>query len=120
MFILRISPLALPRRYWRAALFALVCLIALTSTASAQTTYTLIHRFKSGARAPIGRLVEAPDGSLYGITYAGGEPGALNGQGGTAFALHPLPDGSWSFETVHEFEPSRDGGDNPSGRAAGA
>lgn len=79
----------------------------------AQSNYTLLHKFRAGAYAPIGRLAEAPDGSLYGTTYCGGEPGA-GCSGGTLFVLRPQPDGTWRFETLHHFRPGLHGG-NPAG-----
>ena len=78
--------------------------------AYAQSSYTLLHKFHSGARLPIGRLVEGPDGSLYGTTLFGGEPLGPTGGGGTIFALRPRPDGSWFFETLHHLRPGLHGG----------
>jgi uncharacterized repeat protein (TIGR03803 family) len=99
--------IAWPRSRHVFALLACGGLLALAPGAFAQVTYTLIHRFESGARNPTGRLLEAPDGSLLGVTYYGGE-------GGTIFALRPHGDGTWAFETFHQFHTSEDGG-NPIG-----
>ena len=79
----------------------------------AQSPYTLIHTFHSGPRLPIGRLVEGPDGTLYGTTYCGGEPGA-GCTGGTIFALRPGAAGTWTFETLQGLRPGLHGG-NPAG-----
>lgn len=82
--------------------------------ASAQSSYTLLKKFYSGARIPIGRLVEGPDGSLFGTTYCGGEPASGCFGGGTLFALRPRPDGTWAFETLHHLRMGLHGG-NPAG-----
>lgn len=84
-----------------------------SSALNAQSNYTLLHKFRAGAFAPSGRLAETPDGSLYGTTYCGGEPGA-GCSGGTLFVLRAQPDGTWRFETLHHFRPGLHGG-NPAG-----
>ena len=57
--------------------------------------FTTLHRFnRADGELPLGGLVEAPDGRLYGTTYHGG---ALNK--GTVFAI----DGVGNFTSVHEF-----------------
>ena len=74
--------------------------------ASAQATYELLHRFQEqGPTGPVGRLAEAPDGSLFGMTYGGGRLGA-----GTIFALRPSTVGQWSAEVVHDFRVGPEGG----------
>jgi uncharacterized repeat protein (TIGR03803 family) len=81
------------------------CILALPPCASGQATFELIHRFERTATNPIGRLVEAPEGALYGMTTLGGRYG-----GGTIFALRPSENGSFSTEIVHEFRAAVEGG----------
>ena len=100
---------AWPHSRYVVALLACGGVLALAPGAIAQVTYTLIHRFESGARNPTGRLVEGPDGSLLGVTYYGGEDLLNQHGGGTIFALRPHEGGTWSFETVHQFHTSEDG-----------
>jgi len=83
-------------------------LLAVATPLYAQSPYTFVHKFHSGARFPIGRLVEGPDGSLYGTTLHGGEPGG-GGPGGTIFVLRPQANGTWTFETLHHLRPGLTG-----------
>jgi uncharacterized repeat protein (TIGR03803 family) len=83
--------------------------LLLPPVAFPQPTFELIHRFEGGAANPLGRLIEAPDGALYGTTYHGG-----HFDGGTVFALRPAQGGTWSHEAVHSFRPTLEGG-NPFG-----
>ncbi len=93
----------------------LACALLLPATAAAQANYELIYAFRVAGVNPVGRLAEAPDGSLYGVTYFGGVPRDVGFNGnGTIFALRPQNGGNWSFETVHVFQPRVEGG-NPWG-----
>jgi uncharacterized repeat protein (TIGR03803 family) len=82
----------------------LVSALVFPPVSSAQATYEMIYRF-GGPVGPLGRLAEAPDGSLFGMTYQGGRFGA-----GTIFALRPSPGGRWPAEVVHDFEVGSEGG----------
>lgn len=62
----------------------------------------VVHTFQEGEHAPIGPLLQASDGKLYGLTADGAGPAF-----GSVFRL--APDGS-GFQTIHEFEPSFEGG----------
>jgi uncharacterized repeat protein (TIGR03803 family) len=74
----------------------------------AQGSFSFLHKFHTGGYAPIGRLAEAPDGSLYGTTFCGGEP-LVGCQGGTLFVLRPQLNGTWAFETLNLFRPGLEG-----------
>jgi uncharacterized repeat protein (TIGR03803 family) len=65
---------------------------------------TTLHVFTGGAGGsfPLGRLLEASDGNLYGTTAGGGDHGF-----GTIFRLSP--DGA--FTILHSFTESEPGGD---------
>src|SRR5512132_459554 len=81
---------------------AVVLLGALTLSArAAGQSYEVVHRAPgngSGSVIPVGRLLAAPDGSLYGTTMAGGE---------FAFGsiMRFVPDGAGGFtrSDVHSF-----------------
>ncbi|HEY5907639.1 MAG TPA: choice-of-anchor tandem repeat GloVer-containing protein, partial [Vicinamibacteria bacterium] len=83
----------------------LVGAFLLPRVASAQATYQLLYRFEPGPVGPVGRLAEAPDGSLFGMTYRGGRFGT-----GTVFALRPSTSAPWSAEVVHDFKVGPEGG----------
>jgi uncharacterized repeat protein (TIGR03803 family) len=76
--------------------------------------FTFLHKFSAGPRVPSGRLVETPDGSLYGTTACGGEPDS-SCSGGTIFALRPRADGTWGYEDLHHFRPGLEGANPTSG-----
>lgn len=103
------------RRVMVAGLVAGAATLLVSSSAHAQESpYTLIHKFYSGPRIPVGRLVETVDGSLFGTTLCGGEPEAAC-SGGTIFALRPQGDGSWRYEDVHHLRPGLHGANPASG-----
>jgi uncharacterized repeat protein (TIGR03803 family) len=82
------------------AILSLWILLFLISTAvSASAQAVLVHDFDSLATGqyPDGRLLQASDGFLYGMTRMGG---ATNGAQGTIFKL--LPDGT-SFSIIKSF-----------------
>jgi uncharacterized repeat protein (TIGR03803 family) len=62
-------------------------------------TESVLHSFygSDGAR-PVGSVILDAEGSLYGMTTAGGAYG-----GGTVFKLTPNTDGSWSENLLHSF-----------------
>lgn len=81
----------------RTSAVVLTSLLACPSIATAQPQYEVLHAFQGitgESRAP---LLEASDGTLYGVTTKGGRGG------GVIFALRPET-GGFRFETVHEFE----------------
>jgi uncharacterized repeat protein (TIGR03803 family) len=84
-------------------------ILALPPCASGQATFELI-RFDPGAAYPIGRLVEGPDGSLYGMTFFGERY-----RGGTVFALRPSGTDHFTTEIVHTFGSDFENGSNPWG-----
>lgn len=95
------------RATWRAVLVLFAWGLPFSASAFAQSAFTHIHKFYSGPRAPNGRLVEAPDGSLYGTTLCGGGPAGC--RGGTIFALRPQPPGRLVFEDLHHLRPGLHG-----------
>jgi uncharacterized repeat protein (TIGR03803 family) len=104
-----IAAIASRRSSWTGLCVLCACTLLIAEDAFAQGAFTLVHKFYSGARLPAGRLVEAPDGSLYGTTFCGGEPYA-GCTGGTIFALRPQPGGLWTFEDVHHLRDNLHGG----------
>jgi uncharacterized repeat protein (TIGR03803 family) len=62
----------------------------------------VVHTFLENEHAPIGPLFQASDGKLYGLTGDSAGPSF-----GSIFRLNP--DGT-GFETIHEFNPSTEGG----------
>jgi len=62
----------------------------------------VVHSFLESEHSPIGPLIEATDGKLYGLTGDASGPSY-----GSVFRLNP--DGT-SFETLHVFDPSTEGG----------
>jgi uncharacterized repeat protein (TIGR03803 family) len=77
-------------------------------------TKTLIYSFSGGddGANPMGELIVARDGTLYGTTYNGGAAHA-----GTVFSLTPpsAPGGAWTETVLHAFQGGTDGA-NPQGR----
>ncbi len=69
-------------------------------------TLTTLHRFTGGADGyqPVGRLIQACDGNIYGISQGG-----LYG-GGVMFQISP----QGAFSTVYQFRPSVEGVPNES------
>lgn len=80
-------------------------------------TETILYRFQGGADGAYpGPLLRGSDGTLYGLTGAGGDTAAtcIAGQTGcgTVFALSP-PSGSgttWTLQTLYAFTGATDGG----------
>jgi len=65
---------------------------------AADGTYTVLHSFDGrDGDGPIGRLVRDTDGTLYGTTEWGGDPGCRDGTDGCGVVFKLAPDGS---ETV--------------------
>src|SRR5262245_44038642 len=87
-----ISPSAL------ASFFAAAAAIGIPRTVAAQATYETLHEFAQGQSYPVGRLLKASDGRLYGVASEGGAFG-----GGTIFVMEQQPDESWTTSTLHAF-----------------
>lgn len=76
---------------------------------SATLTHTVLYRFTNdgGPYQPTGRLVEGPDGRLYGVSKHGGirPDGVISGSasfgGGTVFALDPR---TGALDVLHFFD----------------
>ncbi len=70
-------------------------------------TETLLYSFAGGAdgKEPIGGLLVAPDGVLFGVTELGGVSSPKAGLG-TVFALLPpsAPGGVWTKKILHDFQ----------------
>jgi uncharacterized repeat protein (TIGR03803 family) len=76
-------------------------------------TLTPLHSFQGGSDGefPSGGVVLGPNGSLYGTTYAGGNPCPQNNEGcGTVFQLTPpaTPGGAWSESVLYRFTAVQD------------
>lgn len=95
-----------------AAVFAAGALLARPAPAMAAQG-TVIYSFKGNAdgAVPTGPLIADTSGSLYGVTYLGGQ-----GEGGTVFQLSPptTPGGAWTHTVLHTFQGGNDG-DHPLG-----
>ena len=76
---------------------AALIVLMVAATAAAQE-FTVLHSFTEPGTNPMGRLVEGPDGSLYGVTNRGGAFGE-----GTVFALRRQPDLTWQAVTLSSF-----------------
>src|SRR5687767_5217540 len=69
--------------------------------AIAQPQFETVHEFMQGPGQVYGRLLQALDGNLYGVTFEGGAY-----SGGTVFVLRRSA-GQWlPGATVHDFQPS--------------
>jgi uncharacterized repeat protein (TIGR03803 family) len=64
--------------------------------------FSVLHAFESGPSQPRGRLLQAPDGSLFGTTQSGGP-------GGNGIVFRVNPDGS-SFTRLHALSETDGGG----------
>jgi uncharacterized repeat protein (TIGR03803 family) len=72
--------------------------------------FVLLHQFTSGAMDgthPFGRLIQGPDGTLYGTTHEGGSSAI-----GSIFQM--APDGS-GFKLLHSFDGAPTDGQGPTG-----
>jgi len=76
---------------------AALIVLMVAATAAAQE-FTVLQSFTEPGTNPMGRLVEGPDGSLYGVTNRGGAFGE-----GTVFALRRQPDRTWQAVTLSSF-----------------
>ena len=79
-------------------------------------TKSLLYRF-SGANDgiwPIGNLIQAKDGAVYGTCAAGGETGF-----GTVYQLTPASEGPWTEQILYNFQGNSDGTYPQSGLIAG-
>lgn len=72
----------------------LVCLFA-RATASGQA-YTILHEFSGRAGGPLGGLIQASDGKLYGTLAEGGEAGY-----GSVYSLTPDGSGGYTYAEVY-------------------
>lgn len=83
-----------------AALATLAIVLTLASSASAQTTETVLYEFgqlNSGTN-PQGPLVFDAFGNLYGTTTSGGRYNS-----GTVFKLEPVSGGGWKQSEIYDF-----------------
>ena len=92
---------------------ALVVLLLAPGVASAQAIYQSVHDFTQGPGHPIGRLLEATDGKVYGVTSIGGAH-----RGGSIFSAERSASGVWTTSTLHQFAPA-DGSNPAAGLAEG-
>jgi hypothetical protein len=79
-------------------------------------TKSVLYRF-SGANDgiwPIGNLIQAKDGAIYGACARGGETGF-----GTLYQLTPAREGPWTEQILHTFQGNSDGSTPYSGLMAG-
>lgn len=94
-------------------MLAFVLLICANS-ASAQSTYTVLHDFGplGDGLFPYAGLVFDGRGNLYGTTILGGGEGCppQDAGCGTVFELTPNPDGSWSETIIYAFQGQDDRG----------
>jgi uncharacterized repeat protein (TIGR03803 family) len=81
----------------------------LTPLQNDQWAEQTLFAFGSDGCDPNGALVFDAEGNLFGITGYGG-----TWNGGTAFQMSPMPDGTWTYETIHEFNPNAADGYEPS------
>jgi uncharacterized repeat protein (TIGR03803 family) len=89
----------------------------LTPPAKGRTdwTETVLYRFQGGSdgRNPEGEVVADELGALYGVTYAGGDGGGLDGKSGngTVFKLTPPVQGqdAWTETVLYRFQGGGDG-----------
>lgn len=90
-----------------AAVFAAEVLLSRPGPAMAAQG-TMIYDFKGNADGaePTGPLIADTWGSLYGVTYLGGQ-----GEGGTVFRLSPptTAGGAWTHTVLHTFQGGNDG-----------
>jgi uncharacterized repeat protein (TIGR03803 family) len=73
----------------------------LTPSGNDQSTQQTLYSFTGDGCNPAGGLVFDAGGNLYGVTGTGG-----TWNGGTAYKLSPLPDGTWASSILHEFNPN--------------
>ena len=86
--------------------------LALGSNAVAQTV-TLLHTFTGSAGDgynPSAPVIAAPDGTLYGTAYSGGDLSCTLGFGGCGVVFEETPSGGqWIYSTIHAFNGVEDG-----------
>jgi uncharacterized repeat protein (TIGR03803 family) len=82
---------------WKTA-WAISVMCAITAIVSPAQTFTTLHSFEGrDGQYPYAGLVQATDGSLYGITADGGGDG-----GGTVFKISP----NGAMTTLYVFAPN--------------
>ncbi len=87
-------------------------IVAGSSLLAAQTEKTLWGFRGPDGQNPMSALVFDASGTLYGTTSEGGSNSVCPGGCGTAFALTPNSDGTWSESVIHNFGYGTDG-ENP-------
>lgn len=91
----------------------MLLILALGGQSTAQTV-TVLHTFNGtvgDGYNPLAPVIVAPDGTLYGTTYSGGDLNCTLGGGGgcgTVFQ-EKLSNGRWIHTTIHEFTGTIDG-----------
>jgi uncharacterized repeat protein (TIGR03803 family) len=87
-------------RGWRlgVALATLLLVSGLPGVASAQAVYETVHSFIQSPGRPIGRLLKAGDGRIFGVTSVGGQH-----RGGAIFVAAQDAAGAWTVSTFHQF-----------------
>ena len=81
----------------RACLFAILA-ATWTAPAFAQSSFETVHEFVQGPGGVHGRMVQAVDGHLYGVTRDGGAH-----SGGTVFVIRRSAGGWMPAVTLHDF-----------------
>jgi uncharacterized repeat protein (TIGR03803 family) len=90
-------------RGWRLGVAFAILLLGsglpgLVPVASAQAVYETVHSFIQSPGRPIGRLLTATDGRIFGVTAVGGQY-----RGGSIFVAAQDGAGAWTVSTFHQF-----------------
>jgi len=98
----------------QSAMAVMLVSLALGNNSEAQTV-TVLHTFtvnQGDGYNPISPVIAAPDGTLYGTTYSGGDLSCTFGAGGCGTVFQEtLSGGKWTYSTIHEFEGTNGVGD---------